>query len=276
MKFAICNELYQGWDFRKIARFTKAIGYDGIEIAPFTFADSVAEINPEKRQEIKTIAQDAGLKITGLHWLLAKPDGLHINHPDRAIRQKTVDYLHQLIDFTADIGGSIMVFGSPYQRLILPGLNREDGWLLTAESLAACSEAARIREVTICLEALPVKQTNLFNTNQEVIRMVNEISHPNIRMMLDVKSMCDEEIPLVENIKACKGYFQHVHANDANLKGPGFGKTDFRPILKTLSELNYQGYISVEVFDYSPDPETIAGNSLTYLQKCLAEITPGH
>ncbi len=276
MKFAICNELFQGWDFRKIVRFTKEIGYHGLEIAPFTFADSVAEISPLKRREIKTIADDAGLEITGLHWLLAKPDGLHINHPNRAIRQRTVAYLHQLIDFAADIGGSIMVFGSPGQRLILPELSREDGWRLMAESLNACIEAAWARGVTICLEALPVNQTNLFNANQEILQMVNEINHPNIRMMLDVKSMCNEEVPIMENIKACSGYFHHVHANDANLRGPGFGKIDFRPILKTLNELDYHRYVSVEVFDYSPDPETIASKSLSYLKKCLAEVTPCH
>lgn len=276
MKFAICNELYQGWDFRKMVQFTKALGYQGLEIAPYTLADSVTEINPVKRREIKAIMDDTGLEIAGLHWLLAKPDGLYINHPNRAIRQKTVDYLHQLIDFTADIGGQIMVFGSPNQRRIVPELTREDGWCLTVESFAACTEAARKRNITICLEALPLDQTNLFNTNQEVLRMVKEINHPNIQMMLDVKSMCNEEIPLEENIKACQGYFRHFHANDANLRGPGFGEIDFRPILKTLNELDYQRYVSVEVFDYLPDPETIARKSLSYLKKCLSEVSPDH
>ena len=169
-----------------------------------------------------------------------------------------------------------MVFGSPKQRRIVPELIREDGWRLMVEALAACGEAARNRGVTICLEALPADQTNLLNTNQEVLRMVKDINHPSIQMMLDVKSMCSETVPMAENMKACSGYFQYIHANDANLRGPGFGKTDFGPIFKTLNELGYQGYVSVEAFDFSPDPETVARESLSYMRRCLAEATQDH
>jgi sugar phosphate isomerase/epimerase len=62
----------------------------------------------------------------------------------------------------------------------------------------------------------------------------------------------------------------HVHANDANRRGPGFGETDFGPIAKTLADIGYKGWVSVEVFDYSPDPETIARQSLAYLQQKFA------
>jgi sugar phosphate isomerase/epimerase len=66
-------------------------------------------------------------------------------------------------------------------------------------------------------------------------------------------------------------YFAHCHANDTNLRAPGFGETDFRPILKALQSFGYEGYISVEPFDYKPDPETIATKSLEYLKACMQE-----
>jgi sugar phosphate isomerase/epimerase len=269
MRFAICNELFEGWDFRRQVEFVKKTGYDGLELAPFTFADSVTEISADRRKELKTIAADAGLELTGLHWLLVKPPGLHITHPDKAIRAKTVDYLKHLIDFCGDVGGKVMVFGSPNQRKILPEITRDQGWQYAVESFAACGDTAAKRGVTLCLEALPESLTNVLNTNAEVIRMVRDINHPAIRMMVDVKSMCAESISIPENIRNSREFFRYVHANDANMRGPGFGDVDFKPILRTLQEVGYNGYVSVEVFDFKPDPETIARESLRYLRASL-------
>lgn len=269
MKFAICNELFENWEFRRTVQFAAEAGYDGIEIAPFTLADSVKDIPGKKRRELKQIAMDAGLVVTGLHWLLVKPEGLHINHPNAAIRQRAIDYLKELIDFCADLDGTTMVFGCPKQRLILPDLDRNQGWDWAAETFSAIAPKAAERGVTFCLEALPATMTNLLVTNAEVMAMVKVINHPNIRMMLDVKSMCSETLEISDNIRNCQGFFRYVHANDANLRGPGFGEVDFKPIFQTLTELHYDGFVSVEVFDYKPNPVTIAVQSLEYMKKCL-------
>jgi sugar phosphate isomerase/epimerase len=269
MKFAICNELFAGWDFADTVGFIKQTGYDAIELAPFTFADSVAEISCQKRREIRKITEDAGLAITGIHWLLVKPKGLHINHPNPLIRRRTVAYLQKLIDFCGDVGGNNLIFGSPEQRQVLPGISREAGWQYTVESFAACGEIAAARNVVLCLEALPRNLTNILNTNEEVLTMVKTINHPNIRMMLDVKSMCAEEKSIPENIHHCAGYFEHFHANDANLRGPGFGAVDFVAIFAALRAVHYDQYVSVEVFDFTPTAETIAVESLAYMQKSL-------
>jgi sugar phosphate isomerase/epimerase len=271
MKFAICNELFEGWELQKTVQFVAQAGYDGIEIAPFTLADSVRDIPDVKRRKLRCLVADAGLTVTGLHWLLVKPEGLHINHPDTAVRRRTCDYLKELIDFCADLGGTIMVFGCPKQRMILPKLNRQQGWDLAVESFAAIGLKAAERGVTLCLEALPATSTNLLVTNAEVLAMVKTINHPNIRMMLDVKSMCAETIALPDNIRNCQGFFRHIHANDVNLRGPGFGAVDFRPIFLALKGLHYDGFVSVEVFDFKPDPQTIAVKSLEYMRKCCSE-----
>jgi sugar phosphate isomerase/epimerase len=269
MRFAICNELFEGWDFRRQVEFVKAAGYDGLELAPFTFADSVTEVSADRRKELKKIAADNGLELTGLHWLLVKPPGLHLTHPDKAIRAKTVDYLKHLIDFAGDVGAKFMVFGSPNQRKIVPEITRDEGWKHAVESFAACGDTAAKRGVTFCLEALPTDLTNILNTNDEVIRMVRDLDHPGIRMMVDVKSMCAESISIPDNIRNSREFFRYVHANDRNLRGPGFGDVDFKPILGTLKEVGYNGWVSVEVFDFKPDPETIARESLKYLRASL-------
>src|SRR3972149_1058758 len=121
IKISICNELFQGWPIEKVIEYAAQLGYDGVEIAPFTMADSVTEISPKRRKSIRHAAEENGIEIVGLHWLLMKPEGLYINHPDEIIRIKTQEYIEALIHFCADIGGKILVHGSPPQRTIQEG-----------------------------------------------------------------------------------------------------------------------------------------------------------
>lgn len=272
MRFAICNELFEGWDFRRVVEFVSGLGYDGLELAPFTLAEDVTTVSATQRRELRQLAADHGLALVGLHWLLAKPAGLHLTHPDNAVRSRTIVYLQRLIDLCADLGGSVMVFGSPHQRSLLPGVSRSAGWQAALDGFAVCAPLAQARGVTLCLEALPADLTSFLNTNREVIDLVRAIDHPAIQMMVDVKSMASEALPIAENIRACHGWFHHVHANDANAQGPGFGKIDFRPILQALHDLRYGGYVSVEVFDFTPGPEVTARRSLDYLKSVLSQI----
>ena len=80
MKISICNELFQGWPIEKVFEYAALLGYDGVEIAPYTLADSVTEITQARRRRIRRAAEEAGVEIVGLHWLLARPEGLYINH----------------------------------------------------------------------------------------------------------------------------------------------------------------------------------------------------
>ena len=122
MKIAVCNELFQGWPIAEIFEYAARIGYGGVEIAPFTVADSVRDISSGKRKEIRRTAEDLGIEIVGLHWLLVKPEGLYLNHPDPEIRRRTREYLQELIHFCADLGGKILAHGSPKQRTV------QEGW----------------------------------------------------------------------------------------------------------------------------------------------------
>jgi len=124
--------------------------------------------------------------------------------------------------------------------------------------------------VILCQEALPPPEADFITTAAEAADLVRSVAHPNFRLMLDVKSMCAEERPPAAIIREFAPLVEHFHANDANRRGPGFGDTDFRPIAAALREVGYPHWVSVEVFDYTPDPETIARESLRYLREVWA------
>jgi len=277
IKIAICNELFEGWPIEKVFEEAAKLGYDGVEIAPFTLADSVTEISPKRREAIRRAAEENGIEIVGLHWLLVKPEGLYINHPDELVRIQTQEYIEALIHFCADLGGKILVHGSPHQRTIQEGWNPQVSWEYAKETFKVALKTARKRGVFYCIEPLAPTLTNFINTVEEAILLLKEVRHPNFKMVFDCRSASASEKSLTEALlKAIEsGYLRHVHVNDANGMGPGFGETNFLPILKTLIKNRYQGYISVEVFNFEPDPQTIASRSIKYL-KGLIETLKSH
>ena len=267
MKYAICNELFEGWDFGDVCQKVAEIGYGGLEVAPFTLAKYVTDITPAQRQTLRQQAEDAGIQIIGLHWLLAKLEGFHFNSPDPAIRKKTADYLREQVKLCADLGGDLMVFGSPGARMILPGISREEALTYAADTIKQFAPALADHGVKFCLEPLTTKETNFLNTADEAAELMRIVDHPQVVVHLDVKAMSGETTPTPEIIRVHRAHTGHFHANDANLRGPGMGDIDFVPIFEALCETKYAGWVSVEVFDFKPDPVTIATQSIEYMRR---------
>jgi sugar phosphate isomerase/epimerase len=267
MRFAICNEIFKGWKLGDTFAYAAKAGYDAVEIAPFTIANSVSDISASERKLIREGAARNGIRIAGIHWVLVKPEGLYITHPDPAVRERTADYFCRLVDFCADIGGEVMVVGSPKQRNIMPGVSNEEAqqWAVAVFKPAAAQAAKR--GVIICFEPLAPAETNFINTAAEAIAFAKRLGSPNFKIILDVKAMCSQPMPIPQIIRESWPHFAHFHANDRNLKGPGFGDVDFKPIAGTLKEVGYNGFVSVEVFDFEEGPETIATKSLGYLKR---------
>ena len=268
MRFAICNELFEGWDVGRVSRFIKEVGYDGIELAPFTLAASPGELTAARRAEIRRQAGDAGVEIIGLHWLLARTQGLHVTSSDPAVRRRTSEYLVSLAELCRDLGGSILVFGSPAQRSRLPGVSAEDAMTFAADTFQQALSRFEAVGATLCLEPLTHDETDFLNTCDEAVSLIDRIGSPALRLHLDVKAMSGEGVTIDALIRRFAPRAGHFHANDPNRRGPGFGAVDFVPIFRALREAGYNAWVSVEVFDFSPDPKTIARRSLEYMKRC--------
>ncbi len=268
MRYAICNETFEGWDHARICKLVAGLGYTGLELAPFTLASRITDVTPAHRAELHRQAAEHGLTLLGLHWLLAKTEGLQLTSPDAAVRQRTADYLVELAKCCRDLGGDILVFGSPAQRRVPAGATRAvaadhavDTFRRARAGIADCG-------VKLCLEPLAPPEADFINTAAEAVEILDRVDSPAFCLHLDVKAMSSEKEPVPALIRKHAARTGHFHANDPNLRGPGFGDTDFVPIFKALKDVAYQGWVSVEVFDYKPDPETIARESIRYMREC--------
>lgn len=277
MKFAICNEMFGDRSFADTFSTIRKLGYTGVEIAPFTLAPQdmpfdARKVPAERIVEVRAQAEEAGLEIIGLHWLLAKTEGFYLTSPDPTVRRHTAEYLQALAELCADLGGKIMVLGSPQQRNLQDGVSYADGEAYAIEVLHSAIAACKQFGVTIALEPLGPAEGNFMLTAESGIHLAKNVGSKYCQLHLDVKAMSSEKTPIPEIIRASREWTVHFHANDPNLYGPGMGEVDFHPIFAALKETGYTGWVSVEVFKYDPSPDEIAQKSIAYMQKVLAAI----
>ena len=272
MRFAICNETFQDWPHDKACQFASELGYTGWEIAPFTLGTDAYAISAEQRRQVRREAEAAGLEIIGLHWLLAKTQGYYLTTPDKAVRAKTADYFCELARMCRDIGGHMLVLGSPVQRNLLAGVSHEQAMEYAADCLRRAMPTLIENDIILAVEPLGPAEGDFLRTAALGRQLCGMIDSPNCRLHLDVKAMSSESIPIPTLLQQHADLLQHFHANDANKRGPGMGDIDFMPIFAALRDINYQGWVSVEVFDYTPGVEALARESIEYMQKCAATL----
>jgi sugar phosphate isomerase/epimerase len=267
VRFSICNELFEGWPWEKVCDFAAALGYEGLEVSPFTLADSAEQVSPARRADLRRAAEARGVEVVGLHWLLVKPPGLYITHPDPAGRRRTSEYFGRLVDLCADLGGKVMVIGSPKQRNLMPGVSRGRALGFAEEVFRPVLDPAAKRGVTLAFEPLGPAETDFVNTAAEAVELIRRINHPAFRLNLDVKAMSSEPASIPDILRASRDYIAHVQVNDPNLLGPGMGEVKYEPIIAALREVGYDGWLSVEAFDFRPGAERIARESAQYLRR---------
>jgi sugar phosphate isomerase/epimerase len=245
IKLGICNELFEGWEFGRICQTVKELGYDGM-------------------------VEDAGLETIGLHWLLAKTEGFYLTSPDLSVRRATGNYLASLAEVTRDLGGLLMVLGSPKQRNLLPGVTYHQAVDYAIEVFEQVLPVLDAMNVDLCLEPLAPNDTNFINTCDEAMEIIRRVDHPHLRLHMDVKAQSSEPSAMVpELIARHASQAGHFHAQDVNLRGPGMGEVDFAPIIGALVESGYDRWVSVEVFDFSPGAEETARQSIACLRPLL-------
>ena len=276
MRIALCNEVVRDLDFAAQCELAAALGYDGLEVAPFTLGDDPHLLPASRRTEIRRAAADAGIAVTGLHWLLITPQGLHMTTPDAAVRARTIDVIERLIGLCADLGGEVLVHGSPKQRSVPDGEDPRAARDRAVEAFAAAARAAEAAGVVHCIEPLGRDETDFINTVGEAVAVIEEIGSSALRTMIDVKAAGpNEAMPIDDLIDEWlpTGMVAHIHLNDENRRGPGQGETRFGPILGALLRNGYDGIAAVEPFIYEPNGPCTAAHSIAYVRGVLEALT---
>jgi D-psicose/D-tagatose/L-ribulose 3-epimerase len=269
MKLSLCNEVLAGLTLERQCEVAAALGYDGLEIAPFTLAEQPERIDAIEAARIRRVVESAGLVVTGLHWLLVKPAGLSLTDPSAAMRARTLDVVTRLIALCAELGGSVLVHGSPKQRAIAAGETHATARGRLRDFLAEVAPIAEAHGVVYCIEPLSPRETALINTVAEAAEIVREIDRLSLRTMIDCSAAGASEsmsVPALIDRWLPTGLVAHIQVNDPNRRAPGQGEMRFAPIFAALKKNGYDKTVSVEPFDYVPDGIGSAAFAAGYLR----------
>lgn len=275
MRIALCNEVLRDLRFDRQCDLAARLGYDGLEVAPFTLGETPHRLAASARRRLRRQAEDAGIGVIGLHYLLLAPSGLSITSRDPATRARTVEVIRGLVGLCADLGGRVMVHGSPAQRRIPPGDDPAEARGRAMEVLAQAAEAAAAAEIIYCLEPLPASQTEFVNRLEDAAALVDAIGNPALRIMLDTCSASESEAQPPAALAARwlpTGKLAHIQVNDANQRAPGQGDTQFAQLFRVLLLGEYDGAVSVEPFRYEPDGPTTAARAIGYIRGLLEAL----
>jgi sugar phosphate isomerase/epimerase len=273
MRLALCNEVVRELPFERQCALAADLGYHGLEIAPFTLGEAAYRMPSAERARLRRACADAGIAVSGLHWLLVAPPGLSITTSDSAVWDRTVDVMRRLVGLCADLGGTYLVHGSPEQRRLdedpAAAGRGEEAW-------AAVASESQAAGVTYCIEPLAPALTPFVTTVAEAAAIVGRVNSPALKTMIDTSAAAGGEAEPVSAVFERwlpSGHIAHVHFNDRNRRGPGQGEDAFGPVLASLERHAYGGWIGIEPFEYIPDGPTCAARSIGYVQGLIEALS---
>ncbi len=260
---SFCNELLagEGLTIAEQARLCAAIGYQGLELAPSTLAESPHRLTDARAAELRRLIEGEGLIVTGLHWLLTPYPHLSLTSRDPAVLSQLRDVLLGLVDLCAALGGEVMVHGSPGQRELAPDESWESAVARVAEFFRPIAEAAGARGITYCFEPLSPRETRFINTVSQAERLVERVEHHAFRTMIDTSAAGQgEAVPVADLIRdrLAGGTLAHIQLNDTNRGAPGTGNDPFADIIAAIRHAGWERPLALEPFTTIGDARTTA------------------
>ena len=226
-------------------RFLKDLGCDGVELAPSAIWEEPINSSKKSRDLLKKNIRNFNLAFIGFHSLLYSKPELRL-FENSLLRRKTKIYLNNLIDLCSDLEGTKLIYGSPKSRQLC-GRKYEDCKKQSIEDFYEIAEHSKKKGVIFCLEPLSIKETDFATSLEEGGEIVNEVNHDNFKLHLDTKAVFGLKKIIKTTIYKYKDLIKHVHVSDENLSEPGTINREHEEIGKSLREINYKGFVTLEM-----------------------------
>jgi sugar phosphate isomerase/epimerase len=226
--------------FERVARY----GYDAIELVGEPANHDVAEV--------RALSLKHRIKVSSLCSIFFGPER-DLVAAEAENREKAKKYVRDLVDFAAAIDCPMVIIRPAPFGKISPTSDDASEWAWAVEGIRQSADYGAQKNIKFCIEAWNRYETYFGNTIVQVLKLRNAVDRPNVGVMGDSFHMAIEERSVPEAYRIAGKHLFHVHFADSNRAAPGAGHTDFGPILRTLREIGYDGYIAFELLPAAAD-----------------------
>jgi protein FrlC len=260
MKKSLSSFVYYNYCLADAIRRTAELGYDGIDIwggRPHAYR---RDLSREEIKELRSLLKQSHLAIASfIPAQFRYPTCLCSNN--ETIRRDSVAYIQDAVKTAAALEAPI-VSVCPGHTVYGQGI--EDGWKRLTESLDAICTFAAPQGLRIAIEPADRYETDLIQTTADALRIIAELAHSNLGIVLDNGHAYIVGESCVQAIQNMGDRLFHVHIDDNNgLRDqhlvPGDGSFGFGPFVAALRQSGYTGYLCAELsWDYTVDPDRAA------------------
>ena len=219
-------------------RYAKEIGYDYIEFGVANFA-AMSEEDMEKavqyhNQGLLTVESCNGFIPATLPLV---GDQVDVD----AVRA----YLQKVLPRMASVGVETVVFGSGGARRVPEGISDEQAWQQLDAFMTMAEEIARPLGITIVIEPLNHKETNVMLTVAKSYQVAKRLNLPNLKVLGDTYHMYIEgEDPSI--LTECADLLRHIHVAEPVERGIPVDCPYLRQTGEALRKAGYDGRVTIE------------------------------
>lgn len=203
--------------------------------------------------------------------LAAVEDGLTFADLDPSVRRRAVEHVRRHIALAAQVGSAVTI-GSLNGRI--GGDKRSARRAAALSCLEKCCKDAYDAGVMVLLEPLNRYECDYLNTIEDVLRVIDQVGRPNLKLLADTFHMNIEEADIGASLRQAGRHLGHVHLADTNRQAPGHGHLDVREVLVALEQIDYGGFLSFEVLPL-PSPKEAARDAVRTVRSVSAELQRG-
>lgn len=253
--------IYRGNIRENIEKLSK-LGYEGVEI-------SIGDPKIIKIKELKEALKENSITLTtlGTGQAVAR-EGLTFVNPDKAIRKAAIDRIKEQIELASEFNSSVII--GLIKGNLPDNSQKHQAMEWAIEACRECADFAQNCGVIILMEAINRYEVNWLNSVSDGINVIKKINKNNVLLHIDTFHMNIEDPSFRDSILEANNLVGYVHFADSNRWAPGYGHINFQEIISALREINYQGFLSLEVFPL-PDPDTAAKKGIENIRKLLSK-----
>jgi protein FrlC len=246
------------------------IGYEGIEIGAASPHAYPPTLTDRRRHEIKAVLEANDIVVSSMLPALSGGPGHNVASHIPEERRHTIEHYKDVIELCAFWGGEHVLYIPGWQIF---GTTRQQAWEWSHEALTELAQTAGDHGVDLVIEPTS-HDSNIVDTGDHAMELMEAVGSPHVGVMFDTFHTIYRSEPSVDYVYRMAPALRHMHISDEDRMAPGQGRGDFVGLIEALDDIDYSGWLAMEIgFDRRDiEPDKVARDAFEYLNPLVQAV----